>query len=179
MLVAVTGTPGVGKSSICAVLARKENTEVINVEELARKFDCITGHDMARDTMEVDMDKLDARLKYERFGRDADRTILLDGHLSHLLTVDSVVLLRCSPDILLKRLGNKEWMPEKIQENLEAEILDIIKAEAIKNCRQVHEIDATQKNPEELSHIILEALDGRYTPWEAKWLDDFYHMLPL
>src|SRR6266568_1633806 len=53
MLVAVTGTPGTGKSSACDVLARR-GYPVVDLDELARKEGLVSGRDEIRETDEID-----------------------------------------------------------------------------------------------------------------------------
>lgn len=77
--------------------------------------------------------------------------LILDSHISHLLNVDFAIVLRCSPEELEKRLKKKRWSKEKIRENIEAEMIDLIAVEAEEKLgkERVYEIDTTKKSPEE------------------------------
>jgi len=48
--------------------------------------------------------------------------VLVDGHLSHLLDVDAVVLLRCHPDTLAARLNERGYDAAKVRANVEWEM---------------------------------------------------------
>jgi len=65
VLIAITGTPGTGKSSACAVLERR-GYAVVDLNDAARKESLVVGRDEARQTDEVDVDALRARLLRER-----------------------------------------------------------------------------------------------------------------
>jgi len=89
--------------------------------------------------------------------------LVLDGHLSHLLTcVSFVIILRCNPIILQNRLIIKKWGKMKIQENIHAEILDIIKIEAMNLHSKDHIIeintsDTSEKDIADLIYMLIES----------------------
>ena len=71
---------------------------------------------------------------------------IIDSHLSHLLPpkiIDKVIVLRCDPTELERRLRKKGWSRKKIQENVEAEMIGLIAWEARKH-RKVLEIDSKE-----------------------------------
>ncbi|HEB37266.1 MAG TPA: hypothetical protein ENI14_01200 [Thermoplasmatales archaeon] len=171
MILSLTGTPGVGKSSIAKILENKYR--VINLVKFALENNFVLGYDKERESYIIDMDGLKDKLK---------RTVLkseyyiLDSHLSHLIDFsDKVIVLRCRPDILRKRLKGKGWKKEKIEENVEAEILDIILSEAVEihGIRKVFEIDTSDKTVEEVAKIIEELIEGKldYESYRAGKID--------
>ena len=120
--IAVTGTPGVGKTSFCS----KAKWSTNSVKNLAEKYDCIGSID--RDgSAPIDIEKLVVKLNWA-----GDDLQLIDGHLSHLLPVDAVILIRCHPDTLRERLISRGYSEEKINENIECELIGIISAECQK-----------------------------------------------
>jgi adenylate kinase len=48
---------------------------------------------------------------------------LIDGHLAHHVPVDALVVVRCHPDELRKRLSQRGYSAGKIQANVEVEML--------------------------------------------------------
>ena len=48
---------------------------------------------------------------------------IIDGHLSHLLPCDHTIILRCKPDTLEERLVKRGYPKEKIQGNVEWELI--------------------------------------------------------
>ena len=96
-----------------------------------------------------------------------DPYIILDSHLAHLTIpfeiVRKIFILRCSPEILKKRLQNKGFKKKKIAENLLSELLDIILIEALEKFPSdlLCEIDTTNKTPKEVMYLILANLKNK------------------
>lgn len=156
MIVAISGTPGTGKSALASIL-RGKGYLVVDVGDFARDRGLTTGHDFERGSVEVDTAELDIEL---RKGMPSG-TIFLIGHLSHFLTSDLVIILRCSPSALRERLKVRTWSDKKLQENLEAEACDVILIEALELSREVCEIDTTDRAPEEVAMAIGDILAGK------------------
>ncbi|MGB6442765.1 MAG: AAA family ATPase, partial [Thermoplasmata archaeon] len=94
--VALTGTPGTGKSSVAERLAPRWHC--VEVASLART------HHAARTVaggVEVDLPRLRRELAKPGGLRGIDVVV---GHLAHLLPVRDVVVLRCHPIELEQRL---------------------------------------------------------------------------
>ncbi len=157
MKVAITGTPGTGKTSVAASLAEK-GYEVISFDELAEDF--VVGYDNERECEIVDteeMDKLFRNIKEKGIA-------FVEGHLSHMLSVDFVIVLRCEPSELEKRLKAKGWEGEKIKENIEAEAMDLILSQACDmHDGKVAEIDTTGRKAEEVTEEIDKIVESGFT----------------
>ena len=147
MIIAVTGTPGVGKTTISKLLAQKLGYEYINIKELAEERSI---GKKAGDEVEIDMEKLAELVEREFRGKD----VILDSHLSHLLPADYVVVIRLNPEILLERLRERGYHRDKLGENLEAELVDVCLVEALEEHENVVEVDATGKSPEEVADEV-------------------------
>ncbi|HYM40698.1 MAG TPA: adenylate kinase family protein [Thermoplasmata archaeon] len=154
MLVAVTGTPGTGKTSACDVLARR-GYAVVDLDDLARKGGYVVGRDEARQTDEVDVDALREHL------RIPSKVAFLRSHYSHRMDVDLAIVLRCRPSVLGKRLEARGWPPEKVRENVEAEAIDVITQEAAERLPRVYEVDTTTLNSDQTADAVLGILQGR------------------
>ncbi len=139
MRLALTGTPGTGKSAVGRALARQGVT-VVPVSEAARRLGAVAGFDRRRRTAEVDVRKLSGALDRELRGTRAD--VVLEGHLAHHLEVDRAVVLRCRPPVLARRLRRRRWADAKVKENVCAEALGVIVSEAVESlgARAVFEI---------------------------------------
>jgi adenylate kinase len=147
--IAVTGTPGVGKTTVARLLAEKLDAEYFDLTGAVREG-ASSGYDEERGVPVADMDVL-----RETVPDDA----VIDGHISHLLEPDAVVVLRCRPDVLRSRLEERGWSDEKIRENVESETLDIVLAEAIEVNAPVFEFDTTEVTPDETTERIVRALE--------------------
>jgi len=158
MKAALTGTPGTGKTSAAKTIAKSLGLTHLDLNAAIKKEGLYSGYDKKRDTYIADMKKVAEYVSvYER----KHKNILIDGHLSHLLPdklVDMVVVLRCEPNSLTKRLEKRRWNKTKVQENVEAELIGIIAYEARENHKKVFEIDTTdltiRKTAQETERVL-------------------------
>ena len=182
MLVAITGTPGTGKSSVSDVLKENEYNTV-DLIKLAIENDFLIGVDEERDTKIIDTNRLN---KFVKENYEKDDTVFFEGHLSHLLkSMDKVIVLRSHPKILKQRLAKKGWSKKKINENVEAEVLDIILCEAVEvhSNKDIFEIDTTDKSIDSVAMSIIEISNNNFKhmkkynigtiDWSKEILKDF------
>lgn len=136
---ALTGTPGTGKTAIADELFRAAcavgdlDIAVLHMNDLVLATPgAVLGRDKERDSLEVDLKAVDRSLKsgWPR-GTAKGRYLILEGHLAHLIDVDNVIVLRCHPEVLKARLERRGYAPEKVAENIEAEAIDVITIEAV------------------------------------------------
>lgn len=146
-VIALTGTPGTGKSSAAEFL-KKKGFAVIELNSEIKKRKLYSAYDRKRKTYVADFGKMEKFLKTElKQEKYLNKHVIIDSHLSHLLSsriVGAVVVLRCEPAVLEKRLKRKGWNAEKIRENVEAEIIGLIEYESRKKHRKVFVIDTTR-----------------------------------
>ncbi|HUV24787.1 MAG TPA: adenylate kinase family protein [Methanomassiliicoccales archaeon] len=170
VLIALTGTPGVGKSTVASMLS-KRGYEVMELSRIIKDKDLLGDFDEARETYEVDVEKLDMEI----LELPQDRPLILVGHLSHLLSVHLVIILRCSPSVLRKRLSGRGWSESKVQENLEAEACDVILIEALDSGLDVCEIDTTKLSPDSVVDGVEDIIQGereKYAPGNIDWSEE-------
>jgi adenylate kinase len=158
-MIALTGTPGCGKSSIAEEL-KKRGYRVISVREFAEKHGCARkeGEDVI-----IDVERLK---KFEFDG-------IVEGHLSHHLDPEIAIVLRCNPLLIKKRLIERGWSYEKVMENVEAELIDVILVEALQSCERVFEIDVTEMSVEEAADAVEKILKGdadEFRPGSVDWI---------
>lgn len=147
--VALTGTPGVGKTTL-AEFAAQDGWQVIDVKAWAKEMDCVVDYDEADQAAVIDVDALAKRMP-------SGAKLLFEGHLSHLLPVDVAWVVRCDPDVLRPRLVARGYPMPKVRENLEAEALDIILSEAMDHVPRVVQRDGTRRTPAALYKAFAEA----------------------
>ncbi len=150
--IGISGAPGTGKTSVARALASLLKYELIEINELADKHGFYEGYDDARGCYILDMEKVCNYINH------MNKNIVVEGHTAHLCKLDVVIILRCDPEILAKRLRERGWSDEKIRENVEAEILDIITQEAVRVNETVYEIDTTHKRAQEIAREIVRIL---------------------
>ena len=144
MRVAVTGTPGTGKTTAVERLTADDalDLDVIHLNDVVHDEEFVVEHDEERDSAVADLDALADSLN----GRD---DVLFESHLAHHFDADRVVVLRCHPEELERRLTERGESAAKAGENAESEAVDVILAEAVDRhgADRVYEVDATDLTP--------------------------------
>jgi adenylate kinase len=183
MIIALTGTPGTGKSTIGQKLI-DNNYNVLDLNETIKANNFVKEYDESRDTFEVDLDKLNKYLKetlIKKYLNSQDKKpgiLFLEGHISHLLdNIDKIIILRCHPEVLRKRLNTKSWSEKKVSENLEAEALDVILIETLERYSEnnIFEINTSNKTIDEIYNNITTILEGGSTdfnPGNIDWSEE-------
>jgi adenylate kinase len=163
-VIVITGTPGVGKSTVANVLVSRLDSQYISVGDLVKKENLIVEADEKRDTIVADMRKLRTRLR--TILKKADGDIILDGHYVYDVIPKAiepfVFVLRRDPIRLEAILKERGYDEKKIYENLAAEALDVCLIGALKRFgpSRVDEIDATYMSVEAVVDEILAVLGG-------------------
>jgi len=163
-VIAITGTPGVGKSTVANALTSKLGGQYINVGDLVKKENLVAEADEKRDTVVADIRRLRTRLA--AILKKADGDVILDGHYAYDVipkTIEPFVfMLRRDPVRLEAILKERGYDENKVYENLAAEALDVCLMGALKRFGhgRVDEIDVTYMSIEAVVDEILEILKG-------------------
>ena len=163
-IIIITGTPGVGKSSVSKALASKINAHIISIGNLVKEEKLYSGVDRERDTLIADTERVSRRVKEIISKVQGD--VIVEGHFAVDVVppkwVSVAFVLRRDPEELRRILEGRSYSERKIMENLAAEILDVCLYEAIKRCgvKKVCEIDVTSKSVEDVVGEILDVLNG-------------------
>ena len=167
MRIAITGTPGTGKTSIGNVL-RDRGWDTVEVSAIANEAGLLVEIDERRGSYEVNVDELQVAVDSRYDSKD----IVIIGHLAHLVSNDLCIVLRCRPDLLRTRLAGRDWPKAKVDENVEAEILDAILIEALEQDGAVFEVDTSDIGPSLVADAVLDILAGKtekYRPGHIDW----------
>ncbi len=167
MKLALTGTPGTGKSTIADLV--DAGFKVVHVNDLIRDGHN-TGLDEERGCLIADLPKL------SRYVLGLEGDYILEGHVAHLLPADAVIVLRASPGALRKRLHGRGWGEAKIRENVDAEALDLILVEALETDKKVYEIDTTNMTPMQVRDAVREIIEGtdKYGPGSVDFSEEAF-----
>ncbi len=157
MRVAVTGTPGTGKTT--ATDNVETGLSVVHLNNVIHERGLTTGHDEQRDSAVADVDAVADWLA----GRE---NLLFESHLAHNFAADRVVVLRCHPETLERRLDGRGEPAPTVSENAESEALDIVLSEAVDRhgTDSVYEIDATDRSPVAVAAEIERVVAGEREP---------------
>lgn len=165
VLIALTGTPGTGKSAVGEVLEARGYT-VLDLDALARERGAIVGRSEVDGAEEVDLERLSEGIHL------GAKVAFLRGHFAHLLDANVAIVLRCRPAVLRRRLEDRGWPPGKVRENVEAEALDVVTQEAVARLAWVWEVDTSDVRPEEAAAQVLAILQGKtdgHEPGRIDW----------
>lgn len=131
-VIAVTGTPGTGKTTLAKKLAKKHKYAYINVNSIISTHKLHEQYDKKLKTKIIDQKRLSKFLmKYAKSLKK--RGVVIDSHLSHYLPasfVDTCYVTTCSLPKLKQRLKKRGYSAQKIRDNLEAEAFQTCLTEA-------------------------------------------------
>jgi len=156
MRVAVTGTPGTGKTTATELV---DALDTIHLNEAIEREGFDAGRDEERGSLVADTEALAAWL-------DDRDDVVIESHLAHLFEADRVVVLRCHPDELGSRLRERGESDAKARENAEAEALDVVLSEAVAEHGRdrVYEVDTTGRAPAAVAADIAAVIAGSREP---------------
>ncbi|KAL8961119.1 MAG: hypothetical protein Q9193_002279 [Seirophora villosa] len=165
----ITGTPGVGKTSLCESLASSTNLQHLSINRVVKERNCYEGWDEDSQSWIVDEDKhcreqqlLDAIEDDVRAGG-----YLLDWHACDLFPdswIDLVIVLRSESNNLYDRLKARKYSEKKLQENMDAEIMEVLLAEARDAFDKDVIVELQSNNPDDIESNV-----GRIGAWIAQW----------
>ncbi len=180
MIIAISGTPGTGKSAAATALAKRLRARLIRINSLIKAGKIPYTVDRKRKTKVIGIKDLQKAVN--RIIKKAGAPVIIEGHLSHLLKTDVVFVLRTVPRALEKRLKAKKWAKEKISENVEAEAIGVITAEAVQQQKRfgnkIFEIDTTDRSAMQSAALMEKVLNNVrlhkiYRPGKIDWLERY------
>ncbi|KAL8983702.1 MAG: hypothetical protein Q9177_004905 [Variospora cf. flavescens] len=159
----ITGTPGVGKTSLCESLAGSTNLQHLSIKRVAKERDCYEGWDEDSQSWIVDEDKLlDAIEDEARAGG-----YLVDWHACDLFPetwIDLVIVLRSKSNTLYDRLKARKYPEKKLQENMDAELMEVLLAEAREAFPKDLIVEMQSNDPDD-----IEINAGWIEAWIEQW----------
>ncbi len=161
--IVISGTPGVGKSSVAKELARILGAKYLNLSDFVIKEKLYLGYDDKVNSYIIDEELV--RRRINEYIESLRGLVIIDSHYGEIINdklVEKIFVLRLNPNELLRRLKGKGWSDEKIRENVEAELLGICTYNALQEHPKdkVCEIDVTNKDISDVIKLILRILKG-------------------
>ncbi len=132
-VIIISGSPGTGKTTIAKKIALQKKYKYVDVNKLIKENKLNEKYDKERDTNVIDIDKLN-KVLIKIIKTEKAIGLVIDSHLSHYLPkkyVDRCIITKCNLKELEKRLQKRGYSKEKIRENLDAEIFDTCRVEAL------------------------------------------------
>lgn len=175
-VIAISGTPGTGKTAVGTLLAQQLHTEVIELGQVVKEQQFHYGKDVERGTLIANIENLQDYLS-KRI-QQTEELLIVIGHFADLVPKEFLkvlVVLRCHPVTLTQRLSNRQWSSKKIVENIQAEILGECTSQSLVNhdYNRIFEIDTTDSTIEEVVACFQNILSGegaQFTVGKISWL---------
>ena len=131
--VLITGTPGTGKSSLCAMLEQELGLKHLEVGKIVKEHGFFSEFDEELDTHIIEENDEDRLLDYlEPLMVEGGKVV--DYHSCELFPerwFAHVVVLRANTEVLFERLTARGYSEAKRDENMEAEICAVVEDEAL------------------------------------------------
>ncbi|KAJ1806858.1 factor activating pos9 [Coemansia sp. RSA 2523] len=125
----VTGTPGTGKTTTSELIALAAGLEKVTVGELVKERSLHDGYNEEFDTYWLNEDKVVDEMEDMLAGGG----MCVDFHTCGMFPerwFDLVVVLRADTDKIYDRLEKRGYKQNKVQENIECEIMQVVLEEA-------------------------------------------------
>lgn len=164
----VTGTPGVGKSTLCAKLAEMTGLSWLEISKIAKENNCIEEFDETYQCGVLDEDKLLDGLE----GMMGVGGNIVDYHSCNLFPerwFDIVFVLRIDNTTLYDRLAARGYTGKKLEDNINCEIFQTICEEARASYAPEIVYELNSSTPEELEDNIKRI---------CLWLQQWFHNRP-
>ncbi|KZT55929.1 P-loop containing nucleoside triphosphate hydrolase protein [Calocera cornea HHB12733] len=175
-IIVLTGTPGTGKTSTAQLLASSSSSsslspplplQHINVGELIRDKALHDGWDEEWQSWDVNEDKVLDELERIIDDRPDGEGLILDWHTCDVYPErwpDLVVVLRCDHALLWERLEKRNYPMNKIQENNESEIMQVVLDEAQASYPAEIVVELKSETPEDMERNVERILE-----WAKVW----------
>jgi adenylate kinase len=144
MIIAITGTPGTGKSTVAEKVAKRTGYQVLELSKLIKSDSELEISVSLKEMNEL----VDYNIK--------DKLIIV-SHLSHFITSDRVnffIVLRCDPIEMIKRLKKRGYDAQKIYDNVIFEALDGTYIEAAESHENLIQLDNTLDLDKNINDIV-------------------------
>ncbi|KAF9763766.1 Adenylate kinase isoenzyme 6 [Nosema granulosis] len=126
MKILITGSPGVGKTTISKLIAEKFNIKHVELSRYIKDNQLYESYDKDFDTCIFDEDIVQESLVEHLKGVDS---FVVDTHSPECVSFiefDKIFILKLESDILFKRLKQRGYNDKKIKENINCEIFGVV-----------------------------------------------------
>lgn len=162
----VTGTPGVGKSTLCNELSKRTPFEWLEVGKVAKDHECYESYDEVYQCPVLDEDKLLDELE----GRLTNGGKIVDYHSCDFFPerwFDAVFVLRTNNTVLFDRLTQRGYTGKKLSDNIQCEIFQTILEEARESYNTEIVFELQSDNDDDMGSNI-----ERVITWIEQWKKD-------
>jgi adenylate kinase len=165
MRIAISGSVGVGKTTIAQQLAQKLDFQLIHLNEIAEKFKVEDQEKLQ--TFDFDVK---ACLEYIENNYNNSQHIIFEGHFAHLLSpsfIDIIVIINRDVAELQEEYKRRGYNKEKIEQNSDVENFNVCFYEAEEEGYEENQFivyeNSSQFEVEECVQILFKKIQKKST----------------
>jgi broad-specificity NMP kinase len=159
ILVAVTGTPAAGKSTLAESISKETGSSIIEINAVVEKKRAYIGKDKGGSKI-VQLRKLKAAVTSEI--KKKTGMILIVGHLAQELGIhfDIAVVARAPLKTLVSRMEKRKYSRGKITENLVSEAVDYCGSKISGLSKETYEV-STDSEKRSVTRYLVALASGK------------------
>ncbi len=179
LLIAVTGTPGAGKTMFAETLSKAiTGSKLIELNDIVEEYKLFSRIDSMGSKV-VKLKELEKRAK--ALIETEKSTVILVGHLAPEIDVgqEITIVVRISLKELIRRLEARKYQFEKVRENIVSETIDYCGVKSREKGFETYEVES-DSDKEEITEYIKDRLSGKkHTPPDKREISRFEELLEL
>lgn len=151
MRIALTGTPGTGKTTVSGLI--DTDFSIVHLNDIIPDKELTLGFDSERGSWIADIDRVTEYVS-------GCSEVIFESHIAHHIPVEKVIVLRCHPQELQQRLQQRGESEQKIEENVLSEAHDVILTETVEihGTTNVYEVDTSGESPADIARCVEEII---------------------
>ncbi len=180
LLIAVTGTPGSGKSTFARRLGKSlGDSLIIEINELVKRYRLYSKKDRFG-TMIVDLGRLNRNVA-GLLRKKKTCTVILVGHLAPELRLRYriAVVTRCRLGELVKRLEKRKYPREMMVENIASEAIDYCGTRISGKCSELYEAGTDADKRKLIKYIVSVSKGSRAKRPKLEIIDELHGLTSL
>ncbi len=153
-VIVVTGTPGVGKTTLTKIFAKKIGAKLYDATSIVNKNKFYSGKDKFGSKI-VKMDKLSLEIA-KIIKSEKSKLIIFEGHLLCDIKIKGAiaVVLREHLTTVKNRLEKRDYPKEKLKSDIVSEAIDYCGSAALENYKDVYEIMSGKDAIKQMTKIL-------------------------
>ncbi len=181
LVIAITGTPGTGKSTFAKTLSDKlKGSKLVEINDIVESKKLFSK--VEKDgTKVVKLNELSKEISDLSSEAKKESHVILVGHLAPDLKIspDIVVVTRLELKELARRLEARGYGKEKIRENIISESVDYCGVRSREMCGETYEVETDSQKSEMISYITALASGKKGNPPEKREISMLSSLLDL